>query len=219
MAHIEIFVDNYLQFRLLQIRSPDLFLNTVQAGGVKRVKIPKNIGVEGRTPQLRRVGLPASGSGSSLPVMIADTLDQRRRYTGLSPRFAAAFEFLEKLPANQPAGRYDIDGNNCYALMQAYATRPVDQAKVETHRQYIDIQFIQSGLETMLWAPLLALEQVTQPYVPENDVIFYATPPQMTPLKLGAGQFVIFFPADGHAGGLECGTLTEVRKVVIKVRV
>jgi biofilm protein TabA len=151
--------------------------------------------------------------------MIADTLDQCRRYTGLSPRFAAAFEFLEKLPASQPLGRYEIDGDNCFALVQAYATKPLDQAQFETHRQYIDIQFIQAGRETMLWSPLAALTQVTQPYLAEKDVIFYASPPQMTPINLGPGQFVIFFPADGHAGGLDCGGQSEIRKVVIKVRV
>jgi biofilm protein TabA len=151
--------------------------------------------------------------------MISDTLDQYRRYTSLSPRFAAAFEFLEKLPASQPVGRYDIDGNNCFALVQAYITKPIDQARFETHRQYIDIQFIQAGRETMLWSPLTALTQVTQLYVAEKDVIFYATPPQRTPIDLGAGQFVIFFPTDGHAGGLECFGQSEVRKVVIKVRV
>jgi biofilm protein TabA len=150
--------------------------------------------------------------------MISDTLDQCRRYLGLSPRFAAAFAFLEKLPANHPPGRYDIDGDNCFALMQAYATNPVNQAKVETHRQYIDIQFIQAGRETMLWSPLAALTQVTQPYNAEKDVIFYATPPHTTPINLGAGQFVIFFPTDGHAGGLECDGQSQVHKVVIKVR-
>ncbi len=159
------------------------------------------------------------GRKHSLAVMISDTLEYCRRYAGLSPRFSAAFEFLEKLPASQPTGRYDLDGDNCFALVQAYATKPADQAKFETHRQYIDIQFIQSGRETMLWAPLAALTQVIQPYIAEKDVIFYATPPHMTPINFGPGQFVIFFPTDGHAGGLECEGPSEVRKVVIKVRV
>jgi YhcH/YjgK/YiaL family protein len=150
--------------------------------------------------------------------MISDTLEQCRRYTSLSPRFAAAFEFLEKLPAGQPIGRYDLDGNNCFAMVQTYTTKPLDQARFETHRQYIDIQFIQAGRETMLWSPLAALTQVTEPYVAEKDVIFYATPPQLTPINLGAGQFVIFFPTDGHAGGLAIDGQSEVRKVVIKVR-
>ena len=151
--------------------------------------------------------------------MISDTLSQRQRYTGLSPRFAAAFEYLVHLPVNHPAGRYEIDGDNIFALVQSYQTQPLSSAKVETHRQYIDIQFIQSGRETMLWSPLDPQMDVTQPYAAVKDVIFYATPPNMTPINFGPGQFVIFFPTDCHAGGLECGGLSEVRKVVMKVRV
>ena len=150
--------------------------------------------------------------------MISDTLDQCHRYTSLSPRFAAAFDFLEKLPPHHPPGRYEIDGNDCFALMQSYRSQPREMGKVETHRQYIDIQFIQAGRETMLWSPINALPHVTQPYNAEKDVIFYATPLNMLPLTLTAGQFVIFFPTDGHAGGLEWSGQSEVRKVVIKVR-
>jgi beta-galactosidase beta subunit len=40
----------------------------------------------------------------------------------------------------------------------------------------------------------------------------------VTPINLGAGLFVIFFPTDGHAGGLDRDGQSEVRKVVIKVR-
>ena len=150
--------------------------------------------------------------------MITDTLAQRRRYTGLSSRFAAAFEFLEKLSATRPDGRHDLDGDNCFALVQSYPTRPLAQALFEAHRQYIDIQFMQAGRETILWSPLAALTQVTQPYAAERDIAFFANPPQWTPLNLQAGQFAIFFPEDGHAPGLECAGPAEVRKVVIKVR-
>jgi biofilm protein TabA len=150
--------------------------------------------------------------------MIADTLEQRRRYTGLSPRFAAAFEFLEKLPAGKPDGRYDIDGDNCFALVQTYTTRPLAQAMFEAHRQYIDIQFLQAGRETLLWTPLVALTRVTRPYAADEDIAFLAHPPHWTPINLRAGQFAIFFPEDGHAPGLESGSPSEVRKIVIKVR-
>jgi biofilm protein TabA len=151
--------------------------------------------------------------------MIADTFEQRRRYLGMSPRFAAAFEFLEKLPAGKPDGRYDIDGNNCFALVQTYTTRPLAQAMFEAHRLYIDIQFLQAGRETLLWTPLAALTQVTRPYAADQDIVFFANPPHWTPVNLHPGQFAIFFPEDGHAPGLECGGPAEVRKIVIKVRV
>ena len=150
--------------------------------------------------------------------MIADTLDQIYRYQTLSPRFPAAFEFLKKLPADIALGRHDIDGDNCYALVQTYSTKPMAQAKFEAHRKYIDIQYLQTGRESLLWSPLSALTQVTQPYVEEKDVAFFATPPQVTPVNLRAGDFAIFFPEDGHAPGMECAGSTEVRKIVIKVR-
>ena len=150
--------------------------------------------------------------------MIADTFEQRLRYAILSPRFAAPFEFLEKLPADQPDGRYDIDGDNCFALVQTYTTRPLAQAMFEAHRRYIDIQFIQAGCETILWSPLAALTQVTQPYAAEKDIAFFANPPHWTPINLHAGQFAIFFPEDGHAPGIECAGPAEVRKIVIKIR-
>lgn len=153
--------------------------------------------------------------------MITDTLSQCYRYLGLSPRFAAAFEFLKNLPADKPAGRYELDGDNCFALVQSYTTKPLDKATFESHRRYIDIQFIQSGVETMLWAPISTLN-VTQPYVAEKDVMFYAVPAapaQMTAINVHAGDFTVFFPEDGHAPGIECGKSSEVRKVVIKIAV
>jgi YhcH/YjgK/YiaL family protein len=150
--------------------------------------------------------------------MITDTLAQHRRYHSLSPRFAAAFQFLETLPPDAALGRHEIDGDNCFALVQAYSTRPLTQAKFEAHRKYIDIQFIQSGREAMLWSPLAALTETTTPYAEERDVAFFATPAHFITTNLQAGEFVIFFPTDGHAPCLEFQGLTEVRKAVIKVR-
>ena len=150
--------------------------------------------------------------------MITDTLRLCHRYAGLHPRFAAAFEFLKKLPADQPLGRFELDGDNCFALVQSYTTKPAADGKFESHERYIDIQFIQSGQETLLWAPRATL-QVTQPYNSEKDVAFYSLPARTTPVNLMAGEFAIFFPEDGHAPGIEYGGAMTVRKVVIKVRV
>lgn len=150
--------------------------------------------------------------------MITDLLAESHRYHSLSPRFAAAFEFLHKLPASTPDGRCDIEGDDCYALVQSYVSKPLAQAKFESHRRYIDIQFIQAGCESILWSPLATLPQVTSPYVTERDIAFFANPPHWTAINLTAGLFSIFFPEDGHAPGIESGGPCEVRKVVIKVR-
>jgi YhcH/YjgK/YiaL family protein len=150
--------------------------------------------------------------------MIADTLTNCGRYASLAPHFAAAFAYLQKLPAGQPTGRYEIVGESCFALVQSYVTKPLNAAKFEAHRKHIDIQFIQAGRESLLWSPLAALTE-TVPYNVEKDVTLFATPSQVTPINLRAGEFTIFFPEDGHAPTIECAGSAEVRKVVIKVRV
>ncbi len=150
--------------------------------------------------------------------MIVDALTQCGRYTALSPRFAAAFDFLKQLPADKVSGRYSIDGDDCFALVQSYNTKPISEGKFEAHRKYIDIQFIQAGRETILWTPLAQLTKTTEPYAAEKDIAFFATPAHVTPIQLHAGEFTIFFPEDGHAPGLEYAGSTEVRKTVIKIR-
>ena len=150
--------------------------------------------------------------------MVTDTLAHHRLYHGLSPRFAAAFEFLSAMPAELALGRHAIDGDDCFALVQTYTTLPHTAAKFEAHRRYIDIQFIQVGRETILWAPLPALTNVLQPHDNARDIAFFGLPPQTVPVALCAGEFAIFFPTDGHAPMLESNGATEVRKVVIKVR-
>jgi YhcH/YjgK/YiaL family protein len=149
--------------------------------------------------------------------MIADRLELCHRYASLHPHFAAAFEFLNNLPADQALGRFDIDEDNCFALVQSYTTKPAAQATFEAHERYIDIQFIQAGQEALLWAPRAELK-ITQPYSSEKDVAFYATPAWTTSINLTAGEFAIFFPDDGHAPGIEFGGATTVRKTVIKIR-
>jgi len=149
--------------------------------------------------------------------MIAGTLAQSSRYASLSPHFGAAFDFLRDLPAGLPPGRHDIAGDDCFALVQVYTTKPPAAAKFEAHRNYIDIQFVQSGRETLLWAPVTGLAE-TKPYDSEKDYALFAAPTNATQLRLHAGEFTIFYPEDAHAPCLELDGPCEVRKVVIKVR-
>ena len=149
--------------------------------------------------------------------MIMDNLAGWRRYAGTQPGLTPAFEFLQTLTPATPDGRYEIDGDRIFCLVQRYRTKPLAEAKFEAHRKYTDVQFILAGRETILWAPLAALPTVTQPHDTERDIAFFAMPTQHTSLRLCAGQFTILFPHDGHAPGLECDGSTDVVKAVVKV--
>jgi len=150
--------------------------------------------------------------------MILDCLPQWRRYATTLPGLAKAFEYLQTLDAGCPNGRYELDGDRMYCLVQRYRTKPREQAAFEAHRKYVDVQFMLAGRETILWAPLAALTKVTQPYDSSRDIGFFAPVTGATLVQLGVQQFAILFPEDGHAPGVEADGAMEVVKAVVKVR-
>ena len=151
--------------------------------------------------------------------MIHDTLQNSARYEVLSPRFARAFAYLRGVDGTQALGRHELDGDNVFALVQKYSTKPVEGALFEAHRKYIDVQFVQSGRETILWAPLATMREETMAYDEKKDVALWKLVPDVTPVHLSAGHFVILFPEDAHAPTVVWETPTEVFKVVVKVKV
>jgi YhcH/YjgK/YiaL family protein len=151
--------------------------------------------------------------------MIQDTLAQSARYEALSPRFAQAFAFLRKVDGTQSLGRHDLDGDKVFALVQTYATKPIESAKFEAHRKYIDVQFLYSGRETILWAPLAAMKEQTLAYDEAKEAALWKVVADVTPLHMSAGHFAILYPEDAHAPCIEWGTSEQVFKVVVKVAV
>lgn len=151
--------------------------------------------------------------------MIQDTLAQAARYEALSPRFAMAFDFLRQVDGTQALGRHDLDGDNVFALVQTYTTKPQEKALFEAHRKYIDVQFIHSGRETILWAPLAAMKEETMAFDESKDAALWKLVPDMTPLHMGPGHFAILYPQDAHAPCVEWETPEAVFKVVVKVAV
>ena len=150
--------------------------------------------------------------------MILDTLPHWRRYAPTLPGLTQACEYLQTLNADTATGRYELDGDRVFCLVQRYRTKPVTQAKLEAHRNYADVQYLIAGRETILWAPLATLTTVTQPYDSGRDIEFFATVDGTTPVNLEAGHFSVLFPPDGHAPGIEWNGALDVVKAVVKVR-
>lgn len=151
--------------------------------------------------------------------MILDTLAQARTYHAISPRFKKAFAFLEQVTERTPVGRHEIDGDEIYAFVQQHVAKPVAERVYESHRKYIDIQYMVRGREVMWWAPLPLLKKVTMPFDAEKDAALYALIPEGVPVNVTAGQFAIFFPEDGHIPSCAWGEPAEVLKVVVKILV
>lgn len=151
--------------------------------------------------------------------MIYDELANAVTYQHVKPGIAQALEYLRTTNfAEVPNGKYELDGTKLYAMVQRYQTRLPADAIWESHRKYIDVQFVYQGTERFGYAPLSHAPTVTAAYSEEKDVIFYA--PGSLTLPLTAGQFAIYFPQDVHAPSLAEGNVpTDVVKVVVKVAV
>ena len=144
--------------------------------------------------------------------------------------FAAAFAYVEACLrpdrpeaaalaalASQETRRVELAGG-AFALLQAYPTKPRSEGRWETHRAFIDVQAVVAGEELMEVAARgrLALDE---DLTPAKDVIFYRPFGAGSTIRLGAGDVAVYFPSDGHCGGLMLDGPQTVRKVVVKVPV
>ena len=150
--------------------------------------------------------------------MISDAIENRALYSSISPRIKAALTIWEQqIFLSWMNGRYDIDGDNVFALVQEYKTIPREEAKWECHQNYIDIQFIVEGTEQIGFGSTDKMEVMTE-YDPEMDIAFlkgegdYAT--------LTKGFFGVYFPHDAHKPKVTPGNVSgQVKKVVVKIKV
>ncbi len=148
--------------------------------------------------------------------MVLDVLPNAGVYFAIHHGFEKAFSFLRRadLPDLAP-GKYPVEGTDIFALVQKNSGKRKEDANLEAHRDYIDIQFLIDGDEQTGWSPLSSCKAVLTPYSVEKEIEFFSDPPQ-TYLALKPGMFTIFFPGDAHAPMIAEGT---VHKCVVKVRV
>ena len=115
-------------------------------------------------------------------------------------------------------GKYEIDGNNVFGIVQAYTTKPKGE-EFEAHREYIDIQYIVSGEEQMKVADVSKMTASTE-YDAGKDCGFFENAGDASVLMVQQGEYAIFFPQDIHMPGVSCNEVpSAVRKIVVKVKV
>jgi biofilm protein TabA len=146
--------------------------------------------------------------------MILDVLDNSDRYLALHKGFIKAFAFLRRADLKDlPMGRYEVDGDRVYAMVATEAGRRKEDALLEAHEQYIDIQLVLAGVDEMGWKATLTCTQPSGAYDREADVRFFADAPDAW-IATHPGAFVIFFPEDGH---MPLISSAAIHKVVVKI--
>lgn len=151
--------------------------------------------------------------------MIYDKLKNCAQYAGLSPYFKRAFDYLAAADwAALPVGRYDIDGDNVYLLVQEKRLSPWEQGVWEGHRRYADIQMVIEGAELLGVRTTEGLE-IARSYDPQKDALLFRPDAEGIALPLEQGDFAVLFPGDAHRPGiLQPGGAPNSRRAVLKVR-
>jgi biofilm protein TabA len=154
--------------------------------------------------------------------MIIGTLSNLGNELRLYPQaIQTALRFLQK--ADIPSltvGKHAVQGDEIVALVSEYDTEPRDARRPESHRKYVDVQFVGSGEELVGAAPLQPDYEIAEDCLAERDVVFYKSMRGEVELKLSAGMFAVFFPWDAHRPNCNAqATPARVKKVVVKVAV
>lgn len=148
--------------------------------------------------------------------MIVDVLDKKELYYNVHKGFKEAFDFIEKVcRENLPVGKYELDGKKLYAMVQEYDTK--ENGDWECHRNYIDIQFIVSGREVIVWDNIANIPEGVE-YNPEKDCSKFSKDGG-TDVSLSDNTYCILFPHDLHKPGMKYKNVEKVKKVVVKIAV
>ena len=104
--------------------------------------------------------------------MVVDKLENLEKYVSLNPLFAQAVEFLKStdLDAHE-IGKITLKEGELMVNFSQTRPKTKEEAKLETHNQFIDIQIPLSGVEVMGYTPRTDLPE--EEYNAEKDITFY----------------------------------------------
>lgn len=146
--------------------------------------------------------------------MIVDSLKNAHLYYSVAPRLKQAFEALAQFDLETLApGKYEIEGSEIFLNLVERDLKTAEEAKLEVHDKYIDVQIVLRGQEGFGWSERQAMTQPQSEFNQEKDIQFFDDKPQ-TYYTLTPGQFTILLPEDSHAPLVGEG---PIRKAIIKV--
>ncbi|MCF0156224.1 MAG: YhcH/YjgK/YiaL family protein [Veillonella sp.] len=152
--------------------------------------------------------------------MIFSSLDVDYTKMGYPAAIVRALDFLKNtnLHALEP-GSYELEPNRkMYVNIDEVHTRVWEDTKPESHKDYIDIQYMVSGEEDQGFFTIREEEPV-ESHV-DRDLYFYEpTSEDEGLIHLAEGNFTVFFPQDAHRPLVATVAPILIRKAVVKVHV
>jgi len=139
-----------------------------------------------------------------------------RQYHANKAYWDKAFDYLKTQNLQTLSlGRHDIDGDNVYASVTDNPTKDFDNTAWESHRNYIDLQYVISGKEKIGVASPQTLT-IIKPYDASRDAANYSGNGKL--YNAIPGTLFLFFPSEAHRPNIADGDKNPDKKIVIKIR-
>ncbi len=148
--------------------------------------------------------------------MILDSIKNAELYYSIAPGMERAFDFIRSTDlASLAAGRHDIDGDNLFVNIMEPELKRAEDAPLEVHNVYADIQVLITGDEEGFgWSERCDVKEPAADFDAAKDVQFFNDKAQ-TIYYMRRGQFTILLPEDAHAPMIGEG---KVKKAIFKVK-
>ena len=153
---------------------------------------------------------------SITPHFSIDKVQFAKQYHLNQSAWNKAFTYLKNTDLNTLSnGKHVIDGDNVYAIVTEAPTKDYDKTAFESHRKYVDLQYVIKGEENMAKASVTSVI-ISKPYDEATDLANYTGEGKI--YTVPAGTFILFFPTDAHRPNITPGGNKVVKKIVIKIK-
>lgn len=132
-----------------------------------------------------------------------------------NPYYIQALEYIKNndLAALEP-GKHVIDGDNLFVNVSVTPLKTPEEAKLEVHNVYIDIQVPISKAESYGVKPRSECKEPVGEFDEEKDVLFYNDHDWET-VSRQPGETIVFDTDTAHAPMIGEG---EIKKAIFKVK-
>lgn len=149
--------------------------------------------------------------------MIFTTIDQKHKSLGISNTLIRVIEYLKSEDfTTKEVGVYELEGKDIFYQVIETETEMEDKRFAESHKKYLDIQYVISGKEKIGFTPILEEYKIKE-YIEERDLIFYESVKNEGYIIATEGCISIFYPEDVHRPQIAVDNPEKIKKIVVKV--
>ena len=150
--------------------------------------------------------------------MFADRIENLKLYIPYNEKIKVVCDYLAKTDIHAlEVGKYEV-GEGVRVVVNAFTPKTREAARWETHKKYIDLQYLIEGDESMGYLPVEEVEAAE--YDAEKDVS-HPVPKagaSVSEIALTTGCFAFLEPRDAHRPSVKLHTDAS-KKLIFKIPV